>query len=71
MIQLSFLEAIRLFEMAEILLKQEIGLKDGQMITYRSLYRQLDEMEKQFIQDRFQLDFLENYEGIRKRKLSK
>lgn len=67
---ITFLEYMRLLEVATKLLNNQIGLNDGEMIAYRSIYKQLDNNERQFIKDKYgeQLDFLENYSGVRKRK---
>lgn len=67
---IEFLEFLRLLDVATKLLNKRISLNDGEMIAYRSIYKQLDQQEKQFIQDKYgeQLDFLENYSGVRKRK---
>lgn len=67
---ITFLEFIRLLDIASKLLNENIGLNDGEMIAYRSVYAQLEDGEKQFIKDKYgdTLDFLENYEGVRKRK---
>ncbi|MFA9559026.1 hypothetical protein ACERII_17085 [Evansella sp. AB-rgal1] len=66
----TFVEFLRLLDVAVKLLQNNIGLNDGEMITYRSIYNQLQETEKQFIKDKYgeTLDFLENYSGLRKRK---
>lgn len=67
---ITFLEFLRLLDIAAKLLNNKIGLNDGEMIAYRSIYKQLDNSERQFILDKYgeKLDFLENYSGVRKRK---
>lgn len=70
MYKLTFIDTIRLFDMTIKLYNHQIGLNDGEMIALRSIYRQMSTDEKQFVIDKYgdKLDFLENYEGVRKRK---
>jgi hypothetical protein len=69
MISITFIDAIRMYEIADKLFENKIALNDGQMIALRNIYKQLSESEKEFILDKFgeSMDFLENYEGVRKR----
>ncbi|MFS0863199.1 hypothetical protein [Fredinandcohnia sp. 179-A 10B2 NHS] len=66
----NFIDALRLFDMANKLFEHQIALNDGEMITLRSIYQQLSSSEKDFVASKYgeSLDFLENYEGVRKRK---
>lgn len=70
MYSITFIDALRLYEITDKLYKQKIALNDGEMITLRNIYKQLSKSEKDFIINKFgeSMDFLENYEGIRKRK---
>lgn len=70
MYSITFIDALRLYEIVDKLYKQKIALNDGEMITLRNIYKQLSKSEKDFIINKFgeSMDFLENYEGIRKRK---
>lgn len=67
---ITFIDALRLFEIADKLYKKQIALNDGEMITLRNIYKQLMDSEKEFVHSKFgkSMDFLENYEGVRKRK---
>jgi hypothetical protein len=69
-INITFIDALRMFELAEKLFKNRIALNDGEMITLRNIYKQLSESEQEFIVNKYEesMDFLENYEGLRKRK---
>ncbi len=70
MLTLSYIEYLRIIEMSVKLYNHQIGLTDGEMIALRSIYNQLDQSSKQFILDKYSesVKFLEEYEGIRKRK---
>lgn len=66
---ITFIDALRLFDIADKLYEHKIALNDGEMITLRNIYKQFSNSEKEFIQTKFgeSMDFLENYEGVRKR----
>lgn len=70
MYTISFIETIRLFDIIEKMNKNKISLNDGEIIMLRSIYHQMSENEKTFMMDKYgeSMDFLENYEGVRKRK---
>jgi len=69
-ISITFIDALRMFELADKLFCNRIALNDGQMISLRNIYKQLNKSEKEFIINKYgeSMDFLENYEGLRKRK---
>lgn len=68
--KITFIDAIRMFEVVNKLYNNKIALSDGEMIALRNIYKQMEQSEKEFIKNRFgeSMDFLENYEGVRKRK---
>jgi len=69
-ISITFIDALRMFEIADKLYNNQIALNDGEMISLRNMYKQLNDSEKEFILNKYgdSVAFLENYEGLRKRK---
>ncbi|RSK26019.1 hypothetical protein EJF36_03400 [Bacillus sp. HMF5848] len=67
---ITFIDFLRFLDMSVKLYNEQIALNDGEMIALRNIFRQLDESEKQFIREKYgeEVDFLENYQGVRKRK---